>query len=288
MLIKLGIVQLFRRDLVRDTFRYETLSKKISDWRMQQKGNNLNDFYGSLLEARDPQTGSQLTRDELIAEAGLLIVAGSDTMATAVSSAIFYILHYPRTLARLQEEVRGKFGQVEDVVIGSQLTSCEYLVACIDEAMRLSPGVGAVLQREVLPGGLVVDNEWFPPGTDIAVPHYTLHHNEDYYDRPFEFIPERWIAKESSEADVSLARSAFIPFGVGRASCVGKVLSYHEMTIMLARIVWLYDMRLLPGCSIGEGCEGLGEGRTRTCEFQTWDSFVSTHEGPMVQFKMRG
>jgi cytochrome P450 len=286
-LIKLRFLQLFCRGLLKDTYRYETVSQQISNWRIQQKGDEFQDLYSSLLAARDPKTGNQFTQEQLIAEAGLLIVAGSDTMATAVSSVIFYVLHYPRTLRRLQEEIRKNFANVEEINMGSQMNSCEYLVACIDESMRLSPGVGAVLQREVLPGGLKVDGQWFPPGTDIAVPHYALHHNESYYNQPFEFIPERWLTKESSEADIRLARSAFVPFGVGRTSCVGKVLSYHEMKIMLARIIWLYDMRLQPGCFIGEGHETLGEGRTRKCEFQLWDSFVSTHEGPMVQFKPR-
>jgi len=287
-LIKLRIVQILRRDLVQDTYRYETLSNQTSDWRMAQDNEKLHDFYGSLLKARDPETGNKLTRDELVAEAALLIVAGSDTMATAVTSAIFYLLHYPDTLLRLQKEIRCAFQTVEEIGIGSKLSACHYLVACIDEAMRLSPGVGSVLQREVLPGGLYVDKQWFPPGTDIAVPHYALHHNEAYHSEPFKFTPERWISGPTrSEMDISKTRSAFSPFGVGRASCVGKELSYYEMTIMLARMVWMYDMRLAPGSLVGGDHETLGQGRARCNEFQTWDSFVSTHEGPMVQFRLK-
>jgi len=159
--------------------------------------------------------------------------------------------------------------------------------------MRLSPRVGAVLQREVLAGGQVVDGEWFPPGTDLAVPHYTLHHNERYHKQPFEFVLERWIAastagtNESPEEEVAVTRSAFCPFRIGQTSCVGKVLSYNEMTIMLARIVWLYEMRLEPGSTTGGGDATLGEVRSRKTEFQTWDSFVSTHIGPMIQFRLR-
>ncbi|KAF1959200.1 cytochrome P450 [Byssothecium circinans] len=261
--------QIFRPDLVRDTYRYETLSNQTSDWRTAQDNDKYHDFYGSLLKARDPETGNKLTRDERVAEAALLIVAGSDTMATAVTSAIFYLLHYADTLSRLQKEIRDTFETVEDITIGPVLSGCQYLVACIDEAMRLSPG-------------------WYPPGTDIAVPHYALHHNEAYHIEPFKFIPERWIKGGLwSEADISTTRSAFIPFGVGRTSCVGKELSYQEMTIIMARIVWLYDMRLAPGSLVGGGHESMGYGRTRSNEFQTWDSFVSTHEGPMVQFRLR-
>jgi cytochrome P450 len=248
----------------------------------------MSDFYGALLQARDPDTGRGLTRDELIAESALLIIAGSDTMATGVTSAIFYLLHYPQTYERLKSEIWEKFEAVEDIIIGAKLTSCQYLLACIDESMRMTPGVGSVLQREVLPGGLHVDGEWFPPGTDLAVPHYALHHNEKYHFRPFDFLPERWlVSSERSEAEVAITRSAYCPYGIGRTSCVGKALSYTEMTLMLARIVWLYEMRLAPGNSLGEGDPAFGFARSKKNEFQTWDSFVSIHQGPMVQFRSR-
>lgn len=57
------------------------------------------------------------------------------------------------------------------------------------------------------------------------------------------------------------------------------------MTIIVARIIWLYDMRLQPGSRLGEGYAGLGHGRHRQGEFQTYDMFTSTHEGPMVEFR---
>lgn len=56
--------------------------------------------------------------------------------------------------------------------------------------MRLSPAVGALLPREILEGGLIVDGEYFPAGVDIGVPIYSVHHHEAYYPEPFEFKPE--------------------------------------------------------------------------------------------------
>ena len=291
--LNLGLARLFFPALIRDNRQYQALSEAQSDWRMREKAEQ-RDLFGALLDARDPETGKGLPHEELVAEAGLLIIAGSDTMATGVSSTIFYILHYPATYARLQEEIRTTFENAEEIRMGPRLNSCHYLFACIDESMRLSPGVGSILPREILPGGLTIDGEWFPAGTDVGLPHYALHHNEAYHPEPFEFVPDRWIltapgstTHAKSEAEVTLARSAFCPFSFGRASCVAKTLSYQEMAIMLGRIVWLYDMRTEPGSLVGEGHASLGLGRTRKNEYQTWDSFVSIHNGPMVQFKRR-
>jgi hypothetical protein len=59
------------------------------------------------------------------------------------------------------------------------------------------------------------------------------------------------------------------------------------MAIVLARMIWLYDMRVQPGTAVGEGCMELGKGRQRRNEFQTYEKFVSSHDGPVVQFRKR-
>jgi len=215
--------------------------------------------------------------------------------ATALTATIFYLLHHSKAFVRLRSEIRGTFDKLEDIYIGTKLNSCKYLFASIDEAMRLSPSVGAILQREILEGGLVVEGEAIPAGTDVGVSAYSIHHNAAYFDDPFAFKPERWLennpsleAKSNAEkANLSITRSAFTTFGVGRTSCVGKYLAYQEMAIVLGRMIWLYDMRLEPGTNLGEGNETLGDGRKKRNEFQTYEKFVSSHDGPMVQFKSR-
>ena len=66
---------------------------------------------------------------------------------------------------------------------------------------------------------------------------------------------------------------------------MGTYLAYQEMGIALTRIVWLFNIRLQPETTLGEGGATLGEGRGRKNEFQLYDRFVSTQEGPLVQFR---
>ena len=156
--------------------------------------------------------------------------------------------------------------------------------------MRISPGVPGILPREVLTGGLVIDGHYFPPGTDMGTPHYAIHHNEAYYPDSFAYKPQRWIvdAQEGvSVEDVALAQSAFCPFSIGPRGCVGKGLAMKELMITLARVVWLYDMRLAEGSTLGEGRPELGLGRHRKGELQMWDKFVSKADGPLVEFRAR-
>lgn len=256
------------------------------------------DFFYHLLRARDPETGQGFTTPELWGESNLLIIAGSDTTSTAMAATLFYLTRNPAALHKATQEVRGAFDDAEQIRQGAALSRCGYLRACIDEAMRLSPSVGGLLPREVLPGGATVDGHFVPTGAVVGVPHYTIHHNADIYAAPFRYVPERWIRGAAagppgkgdrvSEEDVRTAQAGFCAFSVGPRGCIGKGLAYHEMTTTLARTLWLYDIRRAPGRDPGEGgAEGAEWGRHRQGEFQLVDTFTSMKDGPMVQFRRR-
>lgn len=253
------------------------------------------DFFYHLLKARDPETGQGFTTPELWGESNLLIIAGSDTTSTAMAATLFYLVRNPAALAKVTNEIREKFSSLEDIQLGPVLNSCHYLRACIDEAMRLSPSVGGLLPREVLAGGMTIDGEMVPEGTIVGTPHYTIHHNANYYPEPFAYKPERWIAspgieKEAGvrEQEVALAQSAFCPFSIGPRGCIGKGLAYVEMSITLARVLYMYDLRRAVGVEDpGEGKPGAEMGREKPSEFQLVDTFTSLKNGCMVEFRRR-
>ena len=146
------------------------------------------------------------------------------------------------------------------------------------------------MPREVLPGGLDIDGHHFPAGTVIGTPHYAIHHNDAYYPDPFTFNPSRWIESADDAtivASVQRAQSAFCPFSIGPRGCVGKTMAYAEMKILLARVTWLYDMRLKQGSTLGEGHPKLGWGRARKDEFQLYDWFAARVSGPLIEFRRR-
>lgn len=199
-------------------------------------------------------------------------------MATTMAATLFYVLHYPATLTQPYAEIDSTFSNMDEIVIGTQLTSCQYLRACIDETMRLSPPVGGGLPREVLAGGITIEGNFFPEGTDISVPIYALHHKEEYFRNADIFDPQRWLDQKKEGTDAADTYSAFNPFSLGPRGCPGKALAYAEMMPTLARMVWMFEMRLDGGTEVGEDEPVL---------FKTRDHFVSVHDGPHVQFKRR-
>ncbi|MCJ1371098.1 hypothetical protein MMC20_002313 [Loxospora ochrophaea] len=250
------------------------------------------DIIHYLQQARDPETGEGYSETELMSETTLLLGAGSDTANTALASIFYFLSHHPSVLTRLTTIIRNSFPTVESIVSGPVLASSTYLRACVDEALRLCPPIPMPLPREVLSGGLHVDGEFFPQGTIVGVPTYTLHHSSAHFDRPFAYEPSRWLVKNSSEKvpggedgegqteeTVALAREAFVPFSVGPRACIGRNVALLELQVGVARTLWLYNMRIVPGTeSLGVGVAG---------EYKMKDNFIVGKEGPVLQFQKR-
>lgn len=194
------------------------------------------------------------------------------------------------THEKLTEDILALFPSIDSIRGGPLLSKARYLRACIDEAMRISPGVPGLLPREVQPGGLSISGAYFPSGTDIGVPHYAIHHNEEYFPDSFEYKPERWLVDEDagvSADSVEVAQSAFCPFSIGPRGCVGKALAMKEIMVVVGRLIWLFEMRIAEGTRVGEGTDSAAPGRKRKGELQMKDMFVGKAQGPLVQFRLR-
>ena len=207
-----------------------------------------------------------------------------------MANTIFHLLNNPTTLAHLSREICQSFTSIDQIRRGRQLSDCKYLRACIDETLRLSPPVGGVLPREVLVGGQSVCGHHFPQGTEIGVPIYTLHHNERYFPDPFVYRPERWLNADKLPASLGMdthsPSSAFAAFSTGSRSCIGKQMAYMELTTVIARIVWLFDMQFASKrVSCDSELSALEQLHRRDAE--SVDKFVAQVHGPWVVFKCR-
>lgn len=133
------------------------------------------DMFHFLFRAKDPETGgSGYTEKELREESDLLIIGGSDTTSTVFAAMFFYLARNPKVYERLTGEIREKFNSADDIRSGTRLSSCRYLRAFINEAMRMNPPIGAELDREALPGGITIDGHYVQEGTKVGVASFSF------------------------------------------------------------------------------------------------------------------
>lgn len=248
------------------------------------------DMMSTIINATDPDTGEKLDVQEIGAEAFTLITAGGDTTSVGISATFFYLSRNPATYERLVKEIRSSFRALDDIRIGSTLSSCHYLRGCIDEALRLAPPVSVPLYREAGAGGAMVRGIFVPEGYVAATHAYAIHHSEKYFPDAYSYRPERWLA-DSSISVTPEAKSAFLPFSHGPRNCAAINMAYLNLSLSVARLLWVADFRA-PSYQ-GLACIGGGDPndknpmRRRVDEYQLYDIFASDKKGPMLEFRRR-
>jgi Cytochrome P450 len=93
-----------------------------------------------------------MSYQELLGTCRVFLVAGSETTATLLSGAIFYLLQNPCAMSRLKREVRESFPSAEDITMRSVTTSgrLPYIEAVLQESFRCFPPVPSTLPRIIL------------------------------------------------------------------------------------------------------------------------------------------
>lgn len=219
----------------------------------------------------------RLTDTELFHSASVFVIAGSETSATALSGLLYHVLLSSNSdtctsasetpLEKLLQEIRSSFSSAEDIT-PVKLQSLPYLNACISETLRIFPPVTGWQQRMTPHEGCIVAGIHIPGDTAIAVNAYAASFSPLNFHRPTEFLPERWMEASlltplisdgppgnpdsAANATSGIKVSEFYqdiqkssqPFGFGPRNCIGKNLAWMEIRLIVARLLWAFDIEL--------------------------------------------
>ncbi|KAE8441592.1 hypothetical protein EG329_004641 [Mollisiaceae sp. DMI_Dod_QoI] len=213
-------------------------------------GKTRKDIFTHLLDAEmDAPEGrtSMFTPAELYCNSNVLIIAGADTTTSTLTRLFRALALHPQILKKLQQEIDEHCASGNEISIEST-KNLVYTNAVINESLRLMNPVADGIYAATPPSGITFpvfgnreEKVFIPGNVQVMIPHLALMTDERYFPKGNEFIPERW----SGEWDEGvLDRRAFIPFGYGAHSCVGKQLALNEMRVALASLVREWDVVL--------------------------------------------
>jgi cytochrome P450 len=201
-------------------------------------GKTTPDFMSYVL---DPKNEERMSLQEIETTFNILIIAGSETTASALAGTTGYLLNNPMCLATLIQEIRSNFVEENDINLAS-LGKLPYLSAVIEEGLRMAPPVPSGLPRVTPAEGGVVCGEWLPGGTDISFSQWSAYRSTLNFSRPNEFIPERWLQSNRTSQSTFDKKSTLQPFSFGPRNCIGKNLAYAELRLILSRMIWNFDL----------------------------------------------
>lgn len=195
--------------------------------------------------AEDAEDNSKrLTRQQVIDNSLILIIAGSETSASTLTCASLILGLHPDVWAKVKEEqqtIQSKYG---DELTKEILDECTYLDSVLKEILRIKPIEGMEFRKTEKT--LVVDGKQIPKGWLIFNNVKATHVNdpvlqtddESHMDVRKGFNPDRWN-------DEATKPSVWLPFGEGGRRCLGERLAMTEMKIFLATLARKVDYDLV-------------------------------------------
>lgn len=199
------------------------------------------DLLARLMEGKD-EKGEKLGRAELTAEALTQLIAGSDTTSNTSCALLYHCLRNPDVIKKLQKELDAAIPNIDTVPEFYMVKDLPYLDFVIKETMRIHSTSSLGLPRLVVGAGVTVADRYFPAGTVLSVPSYTIHHSTDIWGPDADaFRPERW------EKVTEKQKAAFIPFSYGPRACVGRNVAEMELALIVSTVFRRYEFELRQG-----------------------------------------
>lgn len=190
----------------------------------------------------------------LLDETITLLFAGQDTSAATLSWTLHLLSLYPESQTKLANEIKSVLckdgATAENPHVGKKsILKMHYLDAVIKESMRLYPVAPFVVRK--LTGDVPVFDDSksakqdplavLPSGSLACIWIYGLHRNPLLWDRPDEFLPERWT--DPDRKDIGQTNGGYMPFAAGPRNCVGQPLAHVILRTLLSRIISKYEFR---------------------------------------------
>ena len=177
--------------------------------------------------------GNGVEQTEVRDQVVTFMVAGHETVASALTWAWHLLDSAPEVMQRVREEADSVLGDRMPTL--ADVAGLKLARAVLDETLRLYPPAWLItrkaLEADVLAGCDV------PAGALIVISPWLVHRHEGQWPEPERFDPDRFADPSAS----SPTRSGYIPFGTGPRMCIGRDFALLEGTVVLAMLARTWE-----------------------------------------------
>ncbi|XP_030353601.1 cytochrome P450 1A5-like isoform X1 [Strigops habroptila] len=211
--------------------------------------NNIRDITDSLIEQCldkkvEANPATQIPKEKIVNLVNDLFGAGFDTVTTALSWSLMYLVIYPDIQKRIQKELDQTIGQERRPRLSDQGT-LPYTEAFILEVFRHSSFIPFTIPHSTT-RDTVLNGYYIPKDRCVFINQWQVNHDEKLWKDPLTFNPERFLTAEGTEVNKVEGAKVLI-FGVGKRSCAGETIGRWQVFLFLTTLLQQLEFSVCDG-----------------------------------------
>ncbi|XP_067105737.1 cytochrome P450 1A1 [Osmerus mordax] len=225
------------------------IQKIVSEHYASYDKDNIRDITDSLIDhcedrKLDENSNVQVSDEKIVGIVNDLFGAGFDTISTALSWAVLYLVAYPEIQQRLHEEIKEVVGLKRSPRL-SDRTKLPLLEAFILEIFRHSSFLPFTIPH-CSTKDTSINGYYIPKDTCVFINQWQVNHDPELWKEPSTFNPDRFLSNDGTELNKMEGEKVLI-FGMGKRRCIGELIGRNEVFLFLAILVQKMCFREMPG-----------------------------------------
>lgn len=213
---------------------------------------NIRDITDSLIghcqdKKVDENANIQISDEKIVGIVNDLFGAGFDTITTAVSWCVMYLVYYPDIQKKLHEEIDETIGKDRSPRITDK-PSLPYTEAFIMETFRHSSFLPFTIPH-CTTKDTALNGYYISKNTCVFVNQWQVNHDSSLWKDPFAFRPERFLNADGKTTNKVECEKVLL-FGMGKRRCIGEAIGRIEVFLFLTSLVQQLQFEKKPGQDI--------------------------------------
>ncbi|KAM6125278.1 cytochrome P450 1A5-like [Phoenicopterus ruber ruber] len=225
------------------------LHKNVQEHYKTYDENNIRDITDSLIDQClekkvEANTAMQIPKEKIINLVNDLFGAGFDTVTTALSWSLMYLVTYPDNQKRIQEELDQTIGRERRPRL-SDRSALPYTEAFILEVFRHSSFVPFAIPHSTT-RDTVLNGYYIPKDRCVFINQWQVNHDEKLWKDPLTFNPERFLSAKGTKLNKVDGEKVLV-FSLGKRKCIGEPIARWQVFLFLSTLLQQLEFSVCDG-----------------------------------------
>ncbi|XP_036866053.2 cytochrome P450 1A2 [Manis javanica] len=211
--------------------------------------NTVQDITGALFKHSEKDSrasGGLIPHEKIINLVNDIFGAGFDTVTTAISWSLMYLVTNPEIQRKIQEELDAVIGRERRPRL-SDRPQLPYLEAFILETFRHSSFVPFTIPH-CTTRDTTLNDYYIPKKCCVFINQWQVNHDQKQWGDPDKLRPERFLNADGT-INKTMSEKVMM-FGMGKRRCIGEVLAKWEVFLFLAILLQQMEFSVPPGIKV--------------------------------------